>query len=79
MTNHYLAPGKAYTFDTHRPHRVFPRERSDIDRVHLVLGFAPWFRYDRGADAWEPNEFYGRVHPFDIVRSGALHPALTLP
>jgi hypothetical protein len=76
LSEHYLAPGKAYTFDTHRPHRVFPTARSPIDRVHLVLGFSPWFHYDRAADAWEPNEFYGRVHPFDIVRSGALHPAL---
>jgi hypothetical protein len=78
LSAHYLAPGKAYTFDTHRPHRVYPARVSTLDRVHLVLGFSPWFRYDREADAWEPNEFYGRVHPFDIVRSGALHPDLRL-
>jgi hypothetical protein len=76
LSEHYLAPGKAYTFDTHRPHRVFPTARSPIDRLHLVLGFSPWFHYDREADAWQPNEFYGRVHPFDIVRGGALHPAI---
>jgi hypothetical protein len=76
LSSHYLAPGKAYTFDTHRPHRVYPVAVSRVDRIHLVLGFSPWFRYDERADAWEPNEFYGRVHPFDIVRSGALHPAL---
>jgi hypothetical protein len=76
MSEHYLAPGKAYTFDTHRPHRVYAAAPCEVDRVHLVLGFSPWFRYDAEADAWEPNEFYGRVHPFDIVRSGALHPAL---
>jgi hypothetical protein len=76
MSDHYLAPGKAYTFDTHRPHRVYAAGECTLDRVHLVLGFAPWFRYDAGADAWEPNEFYGKMHPFDIVRSGALHPDL---
>jgi hypothetical protein len=76
MSDHYLAPGKAYTFDTNRPHRVYPKAACELDRIHLVLGFSPWFRYDREADAWQPNEFYGRVHPFDIVRSGALHPAL---
>jgi hypothetical protein len=76
LSTHYLAPGKAYTFDTHRPHRVYARAPSSLERVHLVLGFSPWFRYDRRDDAWAPNEFYGRVHPFDIVRSGALHPAL---
>jgi hypothetical protein len=76
MSDHYLAPGYAYTFDTHRPHRVYTRTPSEVERVHLVLGFSPWFRYDAAADAWEPNEFYGRVHPFDILRSGALHPSL---
>jgi hypothetical protein len=76
MSEHYLAPGYAYTFDTHRPHRVYPQQACDEERVHLVLGFSPWFRYDAQADAWEPNEFYGRMHPFDIARSGALHPAL---
>ena len=25
MSEHFLAPGKAYTFDTHRPHRVYAR------------------------------------------------------
>jgi hypothetical protein len=76
MSEHFLAPGKAYTFDTHRPHRVYARAPSRADRVHLVLGFSPWLRYDARKDAWEPNEFYGRVHPFDILRSGGLHPAL---
>jgi hypothetical protein len=76
MSQHYLAPGRAYTFDTHRPHRVYAAAACTVDRVHLVLGFSPWFRYDPASDAWAANEFYGRVHPFDIVRSGALHPAL---
>ncbi len=76
MSSHYLAPGSAYTFDTHRPHRVYATAPSSVDRIHLVLGFSPWYRYDAKADAWEPNEFYGRLHPLDLVRSGALHPAL---
>ena len=76
MSDHYLAPGKAYTFDTHRPHRVYASRACKVERVHLVLGFAPWFRYDAAVDAWQPNEFYGRVHPLDILRGGALHPAL---
>jgi hypothetical protein len=76
MSEHYLAPGKAYTFDTNRPHRVYPKSPSKADRLHLVLGFSPWFRYDAKADAWEPNEHYGKTHPFDILRGGGLHPAL---
>jgi len=73
---HYLKSGYAYTFDTHRPHRVLPVGPSRTMRVHLVLGFSPWFGYDAAEDAWFPNEHYGRVHPFDIVRTGGVHPAL---
>jgi hypothetical protein len=76
MSTHHLAAGRAYTFDTHLPHRVFPTRRSKVRRVHLVLGFSPWLRYYSRGQAWEPNEYYGRVHPFDIVRSGGLHPDL---
>jgi hypothetical protein len=78
MTTHYLRSGYAYTFDTHRPHRVFPLRRCRVMRVHLVLGFAPWFDYDPASDRWAPNRYYGRVHPFDILRDGGLHPALKL-
>lgn len=76
MREYFLAPGKAYTFDTHRPHRVYANAPAAGDRLHLVLGFSPWLRYDAAADAWLPNEFFGKVHPFDILRSGALHPGL---
>jgi len=78
MTEHYLRPGRAYSWDTRRLHRACVKQAGGADRVHLVLGFAPWFRYDARRDAWEPNEFFGRVHPFDILRSGGLHPALRL-
>src|SRR5262249_2597827 len=76
MSTHHLAAGSAYTFDTHLPHRVFASARSKVRRVHLVLGFSPWLSYNARDESWEPNEFYGRVHPFDIVRSGRLHPGL---
>ncbi len=76
MTEHHLSTGYAYTLDTNRPHRVYPSGSCGIMRVHLVLGFSPWFRYDAEKDLWAPNEFFGRLHPFDIVREGGLHPAL---
>jgi len=78
MTTDYMQPGHAYMWDTNLPHRVYEARRSTVDRVNLVLGFAPWFRYDARRDAWRPNEHYGRKHPFDIVCEGGLHPALRL-
>jgi len=77
-TTHYLKSGFAYTFDTNRPHRVYPVRMCRIMRVHLVLGFSPWFRYAPSLDGWVPNEYYGRKHPFDILREGGLHPSMKI-
>jgi hypothetical protein len=79
MTEHHLSTGYAYTLDTNRPHRVYSSSPCRLMRVHLVLGFSPWFRYDSSKDAWMANEFFGRLHPFDIVRKGGLHPAFYCP
>lgn len=73
---YHLATGKAYTWDTHRPHRVFCRGRTTATRIHLVLGFAPWFDYDASREAWIANEYFGRVHPFDMVAEGLLNPTI---
>ena len=73
---YHLATGKAYTWDTHRPHRVFCRGRTQATRVHLVLGFAPWFDYVAAKEAWVANEYFGRVHPFDMIAEGLLNPMI---
>ena len=72
----HLAPGKAYSWDTHIPHRVYCRGRSPLQRIHLVLGLAPWFDYLASEDAWRPNGFFGEVHPFDMLRAGEVHPLI---
>ena len=52
-----LAVGRAYTWDTNRPHRVFCRGGTTATRIHLVLGIAPWFDHDP-AEGWA--EGYGQ-------------------
>lgn len=75
---HHLAPGFAYTWDTHRAHRVFCTGPTSTARVHLVLGVAPWFDWDEAAQAWRVNAHFGRTHPFDMAAEGLLHPAIRL-
>jgi hypothetical protein len=48
-------------------------------RIHLVLGFSPWFDYDAENDTWAPNSYFGKLHPFDMVAEGILSPHLRLP
>lgn len=75
---YHLEVGKAYTWDTNRPHRVFATGRSSVKRIHLVLGFAPWFDYHPATDAWAPNAYFGRMHPFDMAAQGHFSPHLRL-
>jgi hypothetical protein len=74
----HLAVGRAYSWDTHRPHRVFRTGPSTVTRIHLVLGFAPWFDYLPDEDAFRPNFFFGRVHPFDMLAGGMIGRQLRL-
>lgn len=76
MTEHFLEPGYAYTFNTNIPHRVYVKEPSSQPRIHLVLGFSPWFDHDPGEDRWRVNAHFGKTHPFDLLRNGQLHSAL---
>jgi hypothetical protein len=72
----HLEVGKAYSWDTHIPHRVYCSGQTKLERIHLVLGVAPWFDYTAEDDSWQSNEFFGRVHPFELLRTGQIHPRL---
>lgn len=65
-----LLEGHAYVFDTGRPHRFVSKQPISQERVSLICGFSPWFDFDHEARAWISNEFYGQVHPVDMVRRG---------
>lgn len=71
-TPYHLEVGKAYSWDTHRPHRVFAAAPTKTMRIHLVLGVSPWFDFDPAEDSWRPNEFFGKVHPFDMLAEGLI-------
>lgn len=75
---YHLETGRAYSWDTNRPHRVFCRGATPTTRIHLVLGFAPWFDFLPDLQAWTPNEHFGRTHPFDLLASGAMHKSIRL-
>lgn len=55
MTEHFLAPGHAYTFNTNIPHRVYVKEPCNTPRIHLVLGFAPGSSMTLSATAGGPT------------------------
>jgi hypothetical protein len=69
----HLPVGNMYTWDTNVPHRAYPDSNEDKSRTHLVLGFSPWFDYDENEDCYFSNEFYGEMHPLDMLVSGKIH------
>jgi hypothetical protein len=73
QTPEHLHYGNMYSWDTYLPHRVFPNTDEVRNRIHLVLGFCPWFDYNVEEDSWTSNEFYGEMHPIDMLVEGYIH------
>ena len=73
----HLDIGNMYSWDTHLPHRVFPTTNEQKTRTHLVLGFSPWFDYNAEDDSFTSNEFYGKMHPIDMLIQGHVHEKIT--
>jgi hypothetical protein len=73
----HLSVGNVYSWDTNIAHRVFPTTEDDASRTHLVLGFSPWFDYNEEEDSFTSNEFYGELHPIDMLLSGHVHEKIT--
>jgi len=68
----YRAVPQALVINTDRLHRVYVRRPNDVLRTSLVLGFTPWLSYDASTDSWAPNQYFGRIHPYDMVREGLI-------
>ena len=69
--------GYAYTWDTNIVHRQIQIDNSDkTDRIFIVLGFNPWFNWLPNERAWESNDFYGKVHPLDMLYDGLILPGV---
>ena len=74
----HLPVGHAYSWNTFIPHTVFNTKLTDSRRIHLVMGFSPWWDYLPEEQAWVQNEFYGVKHPFDMLDDGDVFSGLTL-
>jgi hypothetical protein len=73
-----LPVGWAYSWDTHDLHKVYKVKTDNFRRIHLVLGFSPWWNYNPEEQYWLKNEFYGVKHPFDMLADGDVFEGLTL-
>ena len=72
-----LETGYAYTFNTNIVHRQLQvNNDSKLDRIFVILGFNPWFDWVPNEQAWVSNEYYGKIHPLDMLTEGLILPTL---
>ena len=57
----HLPLGNAYVWNNRIPHRVVPLEKipEEDPRIHIVVGFSPWFNYYQDSDCFIKNENHG--------------------
>lgn len=74
----HLEVGYGYSWNTEVLHRVGCYKDEGPERVHLVIGTIPWFDYLPDEDAYVPNDFFGRMHPIDMLIEGHIIKGLVL-
>lgn len=65
-------PGDAHMVCTAHHHSAYASRLTNFQRTNLIIDVIPWYRYDADADGWEPNEYFGRIHPYDMVAQGII-------
>lgn len=61
ITNKHLETGKLYIWNTRIPHRIKVKynKKNSLPRIHMVLGFSPYFTYNKKNDSFVKNYLFG--------------------
>lgn len=61
IINKHLEVGKAYFWNTRIPHRITFKQIciTRQPRIHIVLGFSPWYDYDHEQDMFVKSKYWG--------------------
>jgi hypothetical protein len=73
----HLKTGHAYSWDTNVLHRVISMRPCTTPRTHIVINVSPWWDYNSEEEYWQTNEFYGQLHPLEMVLDGHIMKGLT--
>lgn len=72
MEPSYPSVGDINFINTDVMHRPFINSKCDFQRTHLIINISPWLNYHKDSDSWSPNEYFGKVHPVDMVKQGLI-------
>jgi len=73
----HLKLGHAYSWDTSTLHRVISMRPCNNPRTHIVINVSPWWDWNVQEECWQTNEFYGQIHPIEMVYEGHIMKGLT--
>lgn len=68
----FSAPGENLVVNTDIPHRAYIKNSNECLRTHLIIGVTPWLSHDKETDTWSLNEYFGKMHPYDMVKRGLI-------
>jgi hypothetical protein len=68
----YPSAGDISFVNTDVMHRSFINNRCDFQRTHLIINISPWLDFDETNDCWSPNQYFGKVHPIEMVKQGLI-------
>jgi len=71
-----LLERKIYCYDTHKFHRPTCKKLTGENRVNMIIGISPWIDYYENENCWKTNDYFGELHPFEIVKQGYVSPLL---
>lgn len=65
-----------YWFNGKKLHRFFNKKTENFERIHLILGFSPWFKYDKTSKSWFLNEKNLKKNPLKLIKNeGSINPS----
>lgn len=68
----FTSAGDNLVINTDVKHRPFMTENCNFLRTNIIIGVTPWLDYDASKDEWSTNEYFGKIHPYDMVKQGAI-------
>lgn len=68
----FTKAGGNLVVNTDVKHRAFMAKQNDFNRTNLIIGVTPWLNYNQERDEWSLNEYFGRLHPYDIINQELL-------
>lgn len=74
-TEHFaerMYPGYVYHWNTQEAHTIERLAEDNEQRINIVMGVSPWFDYNDQEQCWVSNEFYGEIHPWDMLEQGLI-------